>query len=77
MYCTIESQCQKIVILSGRREDDHIEKVAGQRCLPELHYDPLAHGAVGTDTKLHDAEQPQVAILLRLPLNNRSYSFNF
>ena len=64
LYCIIESQCQKIQFLSGKREDGHVEKVAGQCRLPELHHGPLAHGAVGTDTKLHDAKQPQVAVLM-------------
>ena len=47
-----------------KREDGHVEEVVGQCRLPELHHGPLAHGAVGTDTKLHDAEQPQVAVLM-------------
>ena len=64
LYFIIESQCQKIQFLSGKREDGHVEKVAGQCRLPELHHGPLAHGAMGTDTKLHDAEQPQVAVLM-------------
>ena len=64
LYCIIESQWQKIQFLSGKREDGHVEEVAGQCRLPELHHGPLPHGAVGTDTKLHDAEQPQVAVLM-------------